>query len=585
MFFQVSSPTVLLLLVSSSSFWGVTMGLGGRQAASTAARTLQQETAAELPPATFEVVTDCWFDIPDGNSADCGYLIVPANRRRWTEEGDTATVKVAVARLLHPSSGGENSHPDPLVYLGGGPGEAIISVLSIPGAYEGFAGLGVASNRDVILIDQRGAGFSEPALNCPVGAAYADVFALPSSSENAGELFSAAMSLCGQKLSENSNIHLEDFITSENAADIESLRIALGYEEWNLWGVSYGSRLALEIMRKYPNGIRTSILDSVMKPTLELGDNIETAHRSFSLLFDSCAADPECNAAFPDLKEVFETVINDLDANPPTIQPIHPETGKPTDILLTGAFFETIFFRFLYDAGAIPYLPGAIYAAANDGDYSLIEGGIPALFNLDKIFSVGMFLSMRCNGDNVALPSIEEYDAIKASNAEYDYLSGLVNLYLPFRPLAVVCPEWDAGTADPITWQPVVNDDIPTMLMTGEFDPALNPEAGEEVASTLANSYLYEFPGMGHGNVGSHPCPTQMLFQFLDNPTQEPDSSCMSEMGVHFEVAQPAATDGQSKDDEDTATNGSGSSGGSVLVASTTTTIKYLIGMVFLVFI
>ena len=184
-------------------------------------------------------VEDCPFDIPDGYDMECGYLTVPENR----SDPNSATIDLAVAivRVDNPAS-------DPIIYLAGGPGSsAIDEFVSAPESWDINQFL---YGSDLILLDQRGTGYSYPTLNC---------WEMEQAAENSISDYDAAVACHDRLVSDG--IDLTAYNSAESAADVEDLRIALGYDTWNLFGISYGTRLALEVMRDYPDGIRSVIID------------------------------------------------------------------------------------------------------------------------------------------------------------------------------------------------------------------------------------------------------------------------------------------------------------------------------------
>ncbi len=143
---------------------------------------------------------------------------------------------------------------------------------------------------------------------------------------------------------------------------MNDLRIALGYAEWNLYGVSYGTRLAQTVMRDFPEGVRSVILDSVYPPQVDgYAEMAVNAERAFNLLFDRCSADSKCNAAYPELKTVFYDTVAQLDANPTTLTLVRPKTGQAYEAVINGDHLITIIFSLLYQTDALPYLPNLIY--------------------------------------------------------------------------------------------------------------------------------------------------------------------------------------------------------------------------------
>ena len=233
----------------------------------------------------------CWMELPDGvtegQNLDCGYLIVPEDR----SDPNSPTIQLAYAVLYAPA---DNVKPDPVIYLAGGPGGNAV------GDLEGWLNTPYLQDRDLILFDQRGTGYSEPTLNCPEAEQGED----------------NATQACHDRLV-SQGVNLQAYNSAENAADVADLQVALGYDEWNLYGISYGTRLALTVMRDHPEGVRSVVIDSVYPPEVnsweEYGQN--TADE-FNKLFQGCAADAQCNDAYPDLEQTFYTTVDQLNAEP-----------------------------------------------------------------------------------------------------------------------------------------------------------------------------------------------------------------------------------------------------------------------------
>lgn len=214
---------------------------------------LQADTSVSPAGAPRFEPSACPIQIPAGARVECGFLAVPENRTR----PDSRTIRLAVAILKSRS---ENPAPDPIVYLAGGPGAS--ALLEKPLGW--WLDSPFPDNRDFILFEQRGTRFSEPFLNCPEE----DTAAILDPGENNGSYLNAALQCRDRLLSQG--VDLTAYNSVASAADLEDLRAVLGYAEWNLYGVSYGTRLALSAMRDNPAGIRSVILDS----TLPLQANI-----------------------------------------------------------------------------------------------------------------------------------------------------------------------------------------------------------------------------------------------------------------------------------------------------------------------
>jgi pimeloyl-ACP methyl ester carboxylesterase len=237
--------------------------------------------------------SSCTFKLPpslsEGVNLECGYLMVPSDRG----DPNSPALQLAVAILRHPEG---ESAGDPIVYLEGGPGGSSLEFLNL--VYDRRYAPVFEAGRDIILFDQRGVGVSRPPLDCPEQDALFfelldnEVNGKTQTEEEMDQLNIEAMAVCASNLS--SNADLADFTTNANAADVKDLAQALGYEQVNLWGTSYGTRLALEVMRDYPEILRSVVLDSTLPPQVNLFEEVPTNQmRSFDLVFDGCAADPD----------------------------------------------------------------------------------------------------------------------------------------------------------------------------------------------------------------------------------------------------------------------------------------------------
>jgi pimeloyl-ACP methyl ester carboxylesterase len=445
----------------------------------------------------------CQFPEPSGYEIECGYLTVPEDRSQVT--GRQIRLHTAIVK-----SASANPEPDPVVHLVGGPGGSLLDDI-VP--YLGRGGDEILKKRDYVLFNQRGTHYAEPFLACP------------GRTEIEWELAEQGLTLeernrrqveflldCHDDLIDQ-GINLSAYNSAENAADVNDLRIALGYGQTNLYGVSYGSRLALTTMRDHPTGIRSAIIDAVLPLQANLNQEITlNAHRAFHAVFEDCAADADCSQAHPDLETTFYRVVDELNTHPVSLQ---LSRGL---VVVDGYAFVDALFGLLYSTDAIPWIPFLIEEASH-GEY-------PEL----SIFAVpgrstrgwGMHYSIWCR-EEVPFESQEEALVLAAD---------LPPLYSDLFATAfdwTVCESWKAGVADPIENQAVVSD-IPTLVLSGRYDPVTPPAWGRLAAETLANSFVYEFPSLAHGAMRSNACALEIGLQFLDDPTAAPDASCLDEL-------------------------------------------------------
>jgi pimeloyl-ACP methyl ester carboxylesterase len=473
--------------------------------------TIEQPEASDA----FEI-TDCPYESPDNLDIECGFVTVPENR---TKEGSPdINLMVAVVRAENPTA-------DSVVYLAGGPGSSGLDEFFQD--VEGWEAYGFFGERDVIFVDQRGTGFSEPTLNCPE----LENVDYESGEDPEGD----ATRACHDRLVEE-GIDLTAYNTTENAADIDAIREALGYDQWNLLGISYGTRLALTIMRNHPEGVRAAIIDGVypldVDAAAEEAPNLWT---SLQAMMAGCAADPACNEAYPDLENVLIETVGNLNENPADYSAIDFETGDESDATLTGDDLLNGLSQAMYDSSSIPLLPRVIYDVS-DGDfesYALLAGSLgfarpqsrPRQDDEDVSDSEGMNTSVECH-DEYAFATIEDAEAAVESVPE-ELQSGLFGA----ASWLDTCEWWGAGEADPSLNEPVTSD-IPTLVLSGEFDPVTPPAWGEMAASHLTTHYAYTVHGGGHAVSAFDECVVHVVNQFLDDPTVEPDATCVQDIAA-----------------------------------------------------
>jgi pimeloyl-ACP methyl ester carboxylesterase len=466
---------------------------------------LQAAPVAQSTPTIKEAA--CRFDPPPFRSVTCYDLIVPENRQ--TPTGRNLRIHAAVF-----ASVSQTPQASPIFYLDGGPGYSPLATLP-----DGFSDYFSPFTRDhdLVVFDQRGTGYSDPNLRCP--EAYSDF-------DPGDEL--AYIFQCFDRLSKDEGVDLTAYNSWENAADVNDLRLALGYEQINLYGGSYGTRLGLTVMHYYPESIRSAVLDGVYPPEaniyLEYGANVDYALQK---LFLACTNDPDCNAAYPDLRAVFRQTVADLEAEPGEM--LH--FGSP--VAFTAYDFIRGIFNAMYDPFMLGELPGLIYAAGG-GDYEAFMGLQGAQnFNFELLISEAQHYSIQCM-DEIRFTTLADWEA---AAEPYPYLLPFLEAHLTFgKPIFEICAALPAPVADPAENERITSD-IPSLILTGEFDP-ITPERWGKLASLgLSQSYQYIYPALGHTVFQSHPCPRSMALAFFKDPSQAPNDTCIERMpGLDFRV-------------------------------------------------
>jgi pimeloyl-ACP methyl ester carboxylesterase len=438
----------------------------------------------------------CSFVVPDGRAATCGTVTVPENR----DKPGGATVTLAVAILSTPDKLGGSP---PILYLEGGPGGAAgLDPDGISRWWDLIARNDWLQQRKLVLYDQRGMGKSEPNLTCPE---MVDAQIRGNGPKGDGGNASAAIDaarICRSRW-EAEGHDLTRYTTPDSAHDVADLRLALGIDRWVLFGSSYGTRLALETVRRYPDGIAALILDGVYPPGESLFTASEEADpdgdRSLQRVFAACAADSTCNAAYPDLAGRYRTLLERLDDEPPTVTVARPDGKGDAELMFTGGLLAEVVFNDLYsrdDAATLPALIAGIDADRDEAYEEAAEQWLTGL--LDPTIANGAYDLAEC----LAPDAGDLRDAPGST-----------------------CPAWPAGTADDLASQPV-DTDIPALILSGGLDPVTPPSWARATAAHLPNGFLVERQDQGHGLIGSDPCAETLMGKFLDAPDRQPVDAC-----------------------------------------------------------
>lgn len=453
--------------------------------------------------------TACQFRMPRIGTR-CGDLIVYEDR----SDPNSRTIRLhlgIVPPVVTPSQ------PDPVVYLDGGPGGWSLYWIAFRSEL-----LEMYPDRALIVFDQRGIGYSQPALDCPeLTQFYFEYLAVDISIDEAEWLASRQLAACRARLAEQ-GINLSAYTSAASAADLEDMRVTLGYDQWNLHGVSYGTRLALTAMRDFPGGIRSAVLDSVVPLQVDNLMNVAAlADQVYRVFFDGCAADARCAQNYPDLEATFYALADRLDAQPVTVDVRHPLTNITYPMLINGYSVRNMLFTSLYSTRTIPDLPRIITDAAQ-GRFAGMADEI--FFNLVgfEFFSIGMYYSVNC-ADEIMFRPFEDYAAVSERFPQQQYA-------FDSRFYVKNCNIWEVARSDVIETLPVVSD-IPTLLIAGEYDPITPPMYAEMAAETLSNSTVLIFPGTGHGASFDSACASALTRAFVSAPGEPLDTGCISRMG------------------------------------------------------
>lgn len=469
--------------------------------------------------ATFEEAP-CEGPLPEGQApanVSCGWLTVPENRRRPRGR----TIELAVVRLATTAADPE---PDPLLILSGGPGQwAIDGVL--PRFTADFAAP-IQSKRDIVIFDQRGSGRSQPALNCPEVMSYRDSLAVLTTTEEDVEIDTEIFLACQERLVQEGN-DLSGYSSAATVRDIEDLMTALGYERFNLYGLSYGTRVALTALRDLRGErIRSVVLDSVVPLQANLVRTGSALERSFDRLLADCAADPACDGAFPNLRQTTFELIDRFNGEPLMLMPIDPTTNEPFPVIISGDRLVRLAENGFQSAALIPFFPIFITSTA---------AGMPELLNAalgviagPELYSPGVQNAVLCNEETPLI------DRVRVEQERAQVNPTIAHAFAFPDANMRSCPQFGLPAPDPIEAEPVESD-VPTLIFAGDYDPNTPSTFGRLAAETLPNSFYFEFRGFGHvvlfqqaAPTGPPACAMQVMAAFLEDPLHAPDGSCVA---------------------------------------------------------
>ena len=403
-------------------------------------------------------------DCPDGvdpEAVRCATLQVPEN---YSEpDGRSIDLYLTIVPAVQA-----NEAWVPLAILAGGPGNSIA----------GEAGWYLEEGRDwrlerpLILLDQRGTGFSNP-LHCPRIEAQGSL-----ENDYASDLVEA----CREQLSGKND--LRHFGTREAAQDLDRVREALGYEQIDLWGISYGTILAQAYLRAFPTRVRSAVLvgTALLDSRFPLY-HASNAQRALDLLFFECQSDPACSAAYPDLRDDWQKLLNRLDRDPPEVT-LQREGGEPWMGALGRGIFAEDFRGLLGSTGNTRRVPWIIHEAANDNFAPLLEAlaGPP-----DDFFSYGLYLSVTC---------AEATARIESAQIEPAVMGTFLGDYRVREQIAA-CSAWPRAEIAKEFFQPVISD-VPVLLLVGEMDATTPPMWSYQVARGLSQGTVVSMPYGGH---------------------------------------------------------------------------------------
>lgn len=418
----------------------------------------------------------------------------------------------------------ETAAPDPLVLFAGGPGQAAMDMAPVARLFLAA----VNEDRDIVLIDQRGMGASHP-LACDE---LDDDSALSLPMAEQHRLARELLSDCLTTLDADVTLYTQDLANE----DIHEILQGLGYEQVNLYGASWGTRSALLYAHRYPEHVRTMVLDGALplENTAPLHAAAD-ADRALQALFDDCATDTACQKTFPELRHEFQAAVERLGDQGIEVEWMHATTGEVQSVTLTVDRFGDALRSILY----VPSLSRAvplIIRQASVGDYRALSGVFGYLSTATAGgMTIGASLTIFCS---------EELARIPENVAEHDPANGRLGEGI-LANLRNACSVWPKAPL-PAIYGEEVSSDAPTLILSGEVDPITPPAWGDTIQKALPHSIHIVAPATGH-NVAPQGCAPKLIQQWVDQGSDEEiDSSCLDDLvrpSFFVDLSGPAASE------------------------------------------
>ena len=452
-------------------------------------------------PAAFE---PCELSTPSTGfktRAECAEFELPEN----PEASDQAKITIHVARIAARLPDKKN---DPLLFIAGGPGQsASESWPAIQGAFRS-----ITKYRDVYLIDQRGTGLSNK-LSCPAAEEQSEilVFDAEATAEISRE--------CLTQLPGDPRF----YTTSIAVRELETIRQSLGIEQWNIYGVSYGTRVALHYLRRYPDQVRTLTLDAAVPPGVALGPDLSiNAEAAFQQMLERCQTDSACNEAYPDLGTGVRDLLQRLREKPQDISFENFNSGTLETLKVNDNHLALTMRMLSYSSHGVSILPNMLHEAYANGNFAPFarQADIQSK-NLGQSLASGMHNAVICTEDQ---PLIEQLSDQQKLKLEDTYLG-----ITPLQALEANCRDWPAGVIDADFHEPVESDK-PVLILSGSSDPVTPPDYGERLTRHMPNALHIVNPFQGHMQIALGCGPTVVANFITRGNTHDVDYGCLERL-------------------------------------------------------
>ncbi|MER5727199.1 alpha/beta fold hydrolase [Streptomyces sp. NPDC002138] len=442
--------------------------------------------------------------------ARCGTLTVPENRAKPSSKTIRLGVAIVAAASATPKS-------DPVVWLAGGPGDDAVGEAKM--AIDG----GLNRDRDVIFMSQRGTYSAVPDALCPnIDEFNAHAVGLVSDAPSTERVHVAATKACRDKLAAK-GLDLGAYNDTESAADYEGLRAALGIERWNLYGISYGTQLALVYMRLHPQGLRSVGLDGILPPSRAgSAATWSSARQGFDGLFKACKEQSACNKRYPNLSATLDRLVRALTAKPVTTTVTVPGSDKPVKVVLDGGALVNWMTSATHVA---PQVPAALDELAHGKPQRIAQqyaGGKLSPAAMGRV-AHGLVYGVFCSEWT---PYETQEQALRGGQEAFPAFPRSVQEQAPqLAFLPADCDAWNVPAAAP-SIRDATRGDVPTLALSGGFDSQTGADNGPYVARTLSKATVVTVPYEPHVVFATSKCAQDIAVSFFDTP-DAPDTACL----------------------------------------------------------
>jgi len=402
---------------------------------------------------------------------------------------------------------GDDVAPDPVFFLPGGPGQG---AAALAGHVVGLLDE-VHRERDIVLVDYRGTGDSHP-LDFEMSG---DDILKSLSDPMPREIIERELVRLNKKAD------LTQYHTNAIVDDLNDVCDYLGYEEINLWGGSYGTRVALVFLRRHPERIRSAVIKGVAPMGYAIGAGFSTyAQDSLDRTLEACAADPDCSSAYGDVGAHLEKLFARLEKNPVVVPVKNPLDGSTVEVTITPDVIALTLRDALYAMPMHATLPGMIARGARGQFEEWAELSLSFTVMMGEQLCEGLFLSVAKAEDAPLLEGINFDERTRGTFLEARFAKGLMSAF----------EAWPGATVDPAFWEPV-RSDVPVLVVSGALDPVTPAMQGEEAVKHLSNGLHLVFDNGSHGDAAFRPCMDEVYADFFRSGTVEGlDTSCASKV-------------------------------------------------------